>query len=99
MSVFVDSATDLSDAAAQIAVDLAGDVASDLKTLGDFVIAHKARSQNVSVKVPLPLTEDPAETLEAIQIRLRRAEANLAKAADLIVERRKEIADLLATIA
>jgi hypothetical protein len=97
MIPYDEAAIDLSDSANQMVVDLSDDVARHLQTLRDF-----ARSQGQSTPDPKfgakKETVDPEAMRDLVRDRLRRADGNFAKAANLITERRKEIAEILASL-
>ena len=97
MIPYDEAAIDLSNAANQIATDLSNDVASHLQTLQNF-----ARSQGQSNSDPKfqvkKETIDPEALRDLVRDRLRRADGNFAKATNLIAERRKEIAEILASL-
>jgi hypothetical protein len=105
-SRYLDPATGLTEAAVQIVTDLKDDVSRDLAAVGGCIPQLQGEvatyvstpSRGMVLTRPGDTNDDPTEGLSTIEVRLRRADTNFALAIDLLLEKRKTIAEFLAEI-
>jgi hypothetical protein len=97
-NLFLDAAVDLSAKANQMAGDLGDDVVRCLRTLENFTRVSAETKPDPRFPVAKGDPVDPAAMRDLVRDRLRRADGNFARATNLIMERRKEIAEILASL-